>query len=162
MLMTHYIQRFKRIVGAAAIGAVAAACSGGGASVADELRSAEAAIAFGDMDAAQNVASSVIGKKNLSDLPASQLARLSMVYMHLADSTDRENNIAQAADLYRMAFDADPDSAAAFYSSVDPEQYPYVTMLKTLVGRIDHPYNPEADSIDEMNHGSLPLPTDSL
>lgn len=161
MLTTHSIKRLKSLAAATALCAAVASCSGG-SSVADELRTAEAAIAFGDMKAAQNVAASVIGKGNLSELPASQLARLSMVYMQIADSTDRENNIAQAADLYRMAFDANPDSAAAFYSSVDPEQYPYVAMLKTLVGHIDHPYNPEADSIDEMNHGALPLPTDSL
>lgn len=148
---------FHKILGTLAIAAALTGCSGS-SSVADELRQAEDAIAFGDMETAQSVAQKVIGKSNLSDLPASQLARLSMVYMHIADSADRENNVAQAADLCRMAYKVNADSAAAYYSSVDPEQYPYVDMLRTLAGGIDKPYNPEADSIDEMTQSEMPFP----
>ena len=58
--------------------------------------------------------------------------------MQIADRTERESSIAQAADLYRRAFASNPDSAAAFYADVNPDLYPYVTMLKTLVGHLDN------------------------
>lgn len=132
-------------------------------SVDDDLREAEAATAVGDMATAENIAAHIIGSENLDKLPATELARLSIVYMQIADSTDREASIAQAADLYRQAFAANADSAAAFYTDVNPDIYPYVAMLKTLVGHIGHHYSPESDSLSEAA-GDLPLPntTDSL
>ncbi len=142
---------------ACSVASVMMACGSGTASegVADDLREAEAAVAMGDMEAARSVASRLMGNERLSHLSATDLARLSLVYMQIADSAERESNIAQATDLYRRAFDADADSAGSYYSGVSPEMYPYVTMLRTLVGHIDNPYDPEADSINEME---LPLP----
>lgn len=128
----------------------------------DELREAEAAVALGDMEAAKSVASRLIGSSNLSDLPAKELARLSLVYMQIADSTDREASIAQATDLYRRAYKTNPDSASAFYSDVNPEMYSYVTMLKTLVGHIENPYNPENENFDDSIPTQLPETNDSL
>ena len=60
------------------------------------------ATANGDMTAARSVASHIVGNENLSDMPASQLARLSIVYMQLADtdSTDIQSNVSTAAGLY--------------------------------------------------------------
>jgi len=140
-----------------------AACGGSGAdSASDDLREAEDAVAVGDMEAAKSVASRVLRSKNLGELPATQLARLSLVYMQMADSTDRESNIAQATDLYRKAFASNPDSAAAFYADVHPDMYPYVAMLRALVGRIDNPFDLEGDSLDEEIHSHLPELTDSL
>lgn len=139
------------------------ACGGGQAQDAiDNLREAEAAVAAGDMEVAKSVASKVIGNENMANLPASELARLSLVYMQIADSTERESSIAQAADLYRRAYKANPDSAAAFYSDVTPDMYPYVTMLRTLVGRLDNPYNPETDSIDEPSSFDINFHHDSV
>ncbi len=139
-----------------------AACGSGSSQseTISNIREAEAAVATGDMEAARSVAVRVMGDDSFNDLPASELARLSLVYMQIADSTERESSISQAADLYRKAFDVNPDSAEAFYADVNPEMYPYVTMLRTLVGHIDHPYNPEADSLDENSHYELPEPTD--
>ncbi len=129
---------------------------------AEGLREAEAAVALGDMEAASSVATKVIGPENLSNLSATELARLSIVYMQIADRTERESSIAQAADLYRRAFASNPDSAAAFYADVNPDLYPYVTMLKTLVGHLDNPYNPEADSLGEIHDDHFPEIADSI
>ncbi|MCM1349295.1 MAG: hypothetical protein NC338_07780 [Firmicutes bacterium] len=156
---------FQNIFKALTVAATAllTACSGSsGSSIADELREAEAAVAVGDMEAARSVAKNLLGNENLSHLPASELGRLSIVYMQIADSIDQENSIAQATDLYRRAFDANADSAALFYNDVTPEMYPYVAMLRTLVGHLDNPYNPEADSIDENSMPELPASTDSI
>ncbi len=128
----------------------------------DDLRDAEAAVALGDMEAAKSVASHIIGSGNMSRLPAKELARLSLIYMQIADSTDRESSIAQATDLYRQAYKTDPDSASAFYSDVNPDMYPYVTMLKTLVGHLENPYNPESENFDDSVAARLPEANDSI
>ena len=122
----------------------------------------EAAEGLREAEAASSVATKVIGPENLSNLSATELARLSIVYMQIADRTERESSIAQAADLYRRAFASNPDSAAAFYADVNPDLYPYVTMLKTLVGHLDNPYNPEADSLGEIHDDHFPEIADSI
>lgn len=140
---------------------ILASCRRGSAPASDAIREAEAATALGDMEAARSVAMKITDE-NLSQLSASELARLSLVYMQIADSTDRENSIASATDLYRRAFEADPDSAQAYYSELGPDYYPYVALLKTLTGKIDNPYNPLADSIDHETDAALPAVTDSI
>lgn len=147
----------------AAIAAIMAlaSCGGSGSSASEALREAEAATALGDMEAARSVAMKITDE-NLSQLSAKDLARLSLVYMQIADSTDRENSIASATDLYRRAFEADPDSAQAYYGELGPDYYPYVALLKTLTGKIDNPYNPLADSIDHESDAALPAATDSI
>lgn len=140
---------------------ILASCGRGSAPASDAIREAEAATALGDMEAARSVAMKITDE-NLSQLSASELARLSLVYMQIADSTDRENSIASATDLYRRAFEADPDSAQAYYSELGPDYYPYVALLKTLTGKIDNPYNPLADSIDHETDAALPAVTDSI
>lgn len=140
---------------------ILASCGRGDAQASDAIREAEAATALGDMETARSVAMRITDE-NLSQLSAGELARLSLVYMQIADSTDRENSIASATDLYRRAFEADPDSAQAYYSDLGPDYYPYVALLKTLTGKIDNPYNPLADSIDHETDAALPAVTDSI
>lgn len=136
-------------------------CGHSGNTAADCINEAEAATAVGDMEAARSLAMKITDE-DLSQLSAKELARLSLVYMQIADSTDRENSIASATDLYRRAFDADPDSAQAYYGELGPDYYSYVALLKTLTGKIDNPYNPLADSIDHESDAALPAVTDSI
>ena len=58
-----------------------------------------------------------------------QLARLSMVYVQVADSLDQEGNTNRAADFYDMAYKANSDSAEAYYRSVEPSRLQYVETL---------------------------------
>lgn len=163
MLIHTYNKVKKSAVLFGALLVVALTSCVGGSSAADELNHAERAIAFGDVSTALDVVKNLVDRNDVDNLPASQIARLSMIYMHIADSTDRENNIAQAADFYRMAYEADADSAASYYATVDMEEYPYVTMLKTLVSGIDNPCSPESDSIEDMSECCVePLITDSI
>lgn len=140
-------------------------CGNSATDIEQQLQRAEMAVAQGDMTAAHSAAEHLIGNDNLSTLPASQLARLSMVYMQMADSMDQDSNVAIATDLYRRAYEANPDSAAMFYSEVSPEHMQYATMLSTLVSNIDNPYDMSRDSINTMHDDSVLHslePSDSL
>lgn len=110
-----------------------------------ELQAAEMAIATGDMDAATSVADHLSDGKNISGLSAKQLARLSIVYMQLADSIDNSNNVSSALTVYRKAYEADRDSADAYYSALPSEKAQYSMMMANLVAGQDNPYDADAD-----------------
>lgn len=116
---------------AAACTLLLSACSSD-SSLEDDLRTAEMAIANGDMVSAESATKHIVGSENLSGLSSRQLARLSMIYIQMADSLDREDNMGQAANYYRRSFEANRDSAAEFYSSLPPHHLPYAMMLRAL------------------------------
>ena len=135
------------------------ACSGS-SDIESQIREAEMATAKGDMTAARSVASHLVGNENLSDMPASQLARLSIVYMQLADtdSTDIQSNVSTAAGLYRRAYETDADSASLYYSTLPPDKLPYARLLSILVVNRDNPYDMASDTVgytDEPFHDSM-------
>ncbi len=105
-----------------------------------DIQQAEMAVAQGDMKAARSVADHLTHGRDYVDLSPRQLARLSLVYMQIADNGDAGGNVSMAADCYRKAFEADRDSAAAFYSNVRPEHIPYAVMLTSIVKSLDNPY----------------------
>ena len=121
--------------------------------VENELRHAEMAVAQGDMIVAKSVASHISADPMLSTLTPSQLGRLSLVYMQMADSADQAENISAATDCYHRAFQANADSAARFYGEVAPEHTAHAMMLDAIVRSLDAPadtsllINEEPDSI---------------
>lgn len=116
-----------------------------------ELQNAEMAVARGDMTAAGSVAKHLSDDKNLSGLSATQIARLSIIYMQIADSADIDANVATAANLYRKAYAANRDSAEAFYTALPSEMVQYSMILSNIVETQDHPLDIDscmhADSI---------------
>lgn len=129
-------------------------CSSG-ASVEDDLRAAEMAIANGDMVSAESATRHIVGSKNFSGLTSKQLARLSMVYIQMADSLDREDNMGQAANYYRRAYETNSDSASEFYSTLPPDHMPYAMILRALTQPCDTSVVDDgeflySDSIPEM------------
>lgn len=120
--------------------AVCWSCSGSAVEKNDaDIREAEMAIAQGDMRAAESVTTHIMGSPDTAHLTPSQLGRLSLVYMQLADSTDQGDNVAMATDCYRRAYSANADSARAYYNNVAPEHTPYAVMLATIVSSQDFP-----------------------
>ncbi len=148
----------------AALSLTLGSCAGS-SDIESQIRSAEMAVAQGDMTAARSVAAHIVDKENLLAMPASQLARLSIVYMQLSDydTDETDNSVSTAAALYRQAYDTDADSAALFFSVMPPEKQPYVQMLSTLVGNIDNPYDMSSDTLSSetyfpsMETGEAPL-----
>lgn len=130
---------------------LAAACTGGDRTDAD-LRDAEMAIAQGDMKVATSVADHIMGDKNITGLTSRQLARLSMIYMQIADSADTGGNISTATKLYRSAYSANADSAALYYSTVPSHLTPHARMLAAIAGALDSP----ADLNDSIPADTIP------
>lgn len=113
-----------------------AACSG--SDTASRLRQVEAAIAQGDMKAAHSVADKILGQGSIETLDAVDLARLSVVYMRMADEeADNTALVATAADLYRRACQANADSAEAYYSSLSPDDEALAVQLFHIVAATD-------------------------
>lgn len=108
------------------------AMSCGPGNIDTEIQSAEMAIARGDITAATSIANHLCDNRNLSDLSAKQLARLSMVYMQLADSADVDSNVATAADLYNRAYEMNADSAESYFASLPSDQIPYAMILSSI------------------------------
>lgn len=118
---------------------ITASCSAPAGEVVDTIRDAEQAIARGDMKAAQSAGDYILGTENYSGLSATQLARLSMVYMQLADSVDQTANIKKAADLYDRAQSLNADSAAEFYNNLAPDQLQYYAAMSEYSARRKSP-----------------------
>ncbi|MCM1484149.1 MAG: hypothetical protein NC043_07420 [Muribaculaceae bacterium] len=155
----HIIYTLYTLFLAAVLMVAAVSCSSA-VDAENELRSAEMALARGDMEVATSVAEHLSAGENLSGLSASQLARLSVVYMQLADDSEGGTEVVSATDCYRRAYEANADSAAAYYSSLPSEKAQYAMMLSTIVGNQDHPYNPD----EHMHEDSIidGLITDSI
>ncbi len=139
-----------------AVAVIMGACSSG-SSIEEDLRAAEMALANGDMQAAESATRHVVGSENFSGLNSTQLARLSLVYIQMADSLDRETNVGQAANCYRRAFEANRDSAAEFYSTLPADQMPYAMLLRALAQPRDTVWSGEDDvfPIDSLAIDSL-------
>lgn len=134
------IYRYFTLIFAVMMGA----CSSG-SSIEDDLRTAEMALANGDMRAAESATQHVVGSENFSGLTSKQLARLSLIYIQMADSLDRETNVGQAANCYRRAYEADRDSAADFFSTLESDQIPYAMLLRALSQPRDSVWSGEND-----------------
>lgn len=148
------------LISAISISAIIASCSGAmSVDVADTVRQAEQAIAKGDMAAAQSAGDYLLGDENLSSLSASQLARLSIVYMQLADSVDQQSNINKATDLYDRAIKLNADSAADYYNNLSPDHLQYYAAMAEHSARRISP--PSLDSIPD-EAAAMHLQEDSL
>lgn len=134
--------RLYSLIAAAVIAAGSVSCSSGVDAEA-ALQQSEMALARGDMQVASSVAAKLSDGENLSGLTAAQLARLSMVYMQLADEDEQADEASKAADCYRRAFKANADSAAAYYTALPSEKAQYAMMLSAIVGNQDHPFDAE-------------------
>ena len=125
-------------------------CSGRTSSeIESSVQDAEMAVAQGDMESATSIATKITEGKNLSGLSAEQLARLSIVYMQIADADDSasDDNIAMAADLYRQAYITNPAQADSFYNeNSDVDKMRHIVKLSTLVTSIDHPTKIDLDN----------------
>lgn len=86
----------------------------------DELSEATSAIEQGDYATAQSICDNLYKKKS-SAQTASQLGRLSILFMDLSNAaeTDKQSdNIMAAVQCYLSAYDLNPDSAMLFYESL--------------------------------------------
>lgn len=142
----------------AAVSILALSACTGRNSFDSELRTAETAIAEGDMQAALSVAAHLAGRADTARLSATELARLSMVYIRLAEHPDGTEMAANAVNSYIKAYETDPDSARIYFESLSPEQVPTAEFLYHLVTSGDADY----DTGDHEMPDSLINDTDTI
>ncbi|MCH5245515.1 MAG: hypothetical protein J1E84_03545 [Muribaculaceae bacterium] len=104
-----------------------------------EIDAADNALIGGDSNLAREICNSLLD--NNSNLTASQLAHISLIYMQLADMTDDTDIIDRAARCWRDAMTANTDSAMAYYQSVPIEQQKNVILLAAIVHTFDRAAN---------------------
>lgn len=127
------------------------ACGGGESVVAGRLAEAEDAMAANDVDAAIHLCRELNEFKSSSSFSVAELGRLSILYMQLSDRTDDSDNVDIAVNCYREAYDLDPDSALAFYSSLPGEDDKYVMMLASISDSLENPPALDDEEPDSVN-----------
>ncbi|MDE7410775.1 MAG: hypothetical protein K2M94_01895 [Paramuribaculum sp.] len=121
------------------------------------LREAEMSVATGDMEVATSVGNHLLGEDNARHLSATDLARLSIMYMQMADSGNADDNTALAAELYRRALSVSADSTDAYLQSLPTDKMQYADMLQAISSNID---NPNVDIEDyHLEYDSIPADT---
>jgi tetratricopeptide (TPR) repeat protein len=142
------MKKLREMIIAAATGllALTAAC-GPATSTADELSTAEQAIETKHYDAALKICDKLSAMAESQQLSASELARLSIIYMRLSETDNDHDCVGQATQTYLRAYAANADSARAFYAALPLDMSAYVEMMASLSQALTSP--PSLDDIDE-------------
>lgn len=132
------------------------ACTSHSGTVEQELQTAETALTAGQMQTARSAADHLTQTADSAELTASMLARLSMVYIRLAEHPDYTDMAVSAVNCYRKAFELNPDSAKVYFDNLDPEQTPTAAFLYHMVSSGDADYDigdypTDTDSIPEIH-----------
>lgn len=112
---------------------------GSAPSTADSLTAAERALETHHYKAAQTVADELYAETAKGSFTATELGRLSLLFMRLSENGGEHENIGQAMQCYLKAYETDPDSARAFYDSLPLDESSYVDMMSTLGRSITTP-----------------------
>lgn len=128
-------------------------CSCSTRSISERITSAEMAISSDDVTTTRHLCDEILGmKSNDNSIEATELCRLSILYMQLYDRTDQSDALDLATQCYRSAFEQDADSARYYYSHLPADQDRYVMSLSTLVHSIDNPADvSEYESSDDFS-----------
>lgn len=129
----------------------------------DDIATAEQAIDARDYDLARSICET-FKTDSTSTLRATELCRLSLVYMKLSDVDNTDINTAAATQCYQSAMRADSDSARAFYDNVPIDEARHVEILtqldRILSGSRDIFIDEDSISIDLLN--ALDIMEDSI
>lgn len=115
----------------------------GSQSAADSISDAEASVAAGDFKRARAVQHLVSDTIAIKDLTPSQLCRIALIYMHLAENqkTHYDEDVAVATECYMRALSMDADSITAFRDNMPVSDLPALHTLNELACAITNPVN---------------------
>lgn len=125
----HYL---RALSGVLLLLVCAASCS---QSVNEDISTAELAMNDSQFDLATQICDGIVSDHSLETLDASQLVRLSILYMRLDEKVETGDNATKAANCYRAAYEVNADSAAYYFSSLPTTDLSLVQTLNQLVGR---------------------------
>lgn len=108
-------------------------------SVSDKIASAELAMANENVSSTREICQDVLHDQSRTAIEATQMARLSILYMQLNERTDDPEDVELAVQCFREAYKINPDSATAFYRSLPVDQDKYAMTLAAIVHTLDNP-----------------------
>lgn len=112
----------------------------GSDTMSERIAAAEMAFAAEDVESTRKLCDDIMSESSANgSVTATELARLSILYMQLNDRTDDQEAVKLAADCYKEAFQANADSARAYYESLPPDEVKYAMTLSSIVHAIDNP-----------------------
>lgn len=159
--MTDMKHAFSSIMLSAAL--LLGAC-GHSDSIADKISSAELAMANENVSATREICSSIINQNDRKRIEATQMARLSILYMQLNERTDDPEDVELAVQCFREAYSINADSATAFYRALPVDQDKYAMTLSSIVHTLDNPGEIPTDHDREVSNeevGRIESTTDS-
>ncbi len=116
-------------------------------SIDKNIDAAENALANNDVVLAQKICNSIAEKDSLNDLSTTQLCRLSILFIELAERGDDGSNVGVAANCYHRAISQHRDSALSYYQSLPEDRMNLVHLLWVL----DRPRNSETDGDKDID-----------
>lgn len=134
--------------------ALAATCMscGGRHSISEQVASAEMAMAAEDVVSTRQLCDNILRDSTArGSVTATELARLSILYMQLNERTDDHEAVDLAAECYREAFQANADSARYFYENLPVDEEKYVMTLSSIVHSMDNPHPIEGYPEDDAH-----------
>lgn len=121
---------------------------GGESSVDKSIGDAEIALIENDYGSAATTAEKIAATAGEPGyMTARQAARLSIIYMQLADHANEDTNTAIAVNYCREALKENSDTAEAFYAQLPPDQIAYGRTLMALVQNINNPEEIRPDTV---------------
>ena len=120
-------------------------------SVADQVAEAEMAMVGFDVASTRQICDRIMTDSVArGSITATELARLSILYMQLNELTDDHEAVDLAADCFREAFQQNADSARIFYENLPVSLDKYVMTLSSIVHSMDNPK--QLEGFSEGNH----------
>ena len=132
-------------------------------SEADNLASAREYADAAEYDSAQSICDRIREKIYSAPKPedTEALTELSLIYMHIADADDRQEDVSFAYWCYQEAFRQDSAKAAEIYAATDVDDLPLVSILNSI-SAIATGSRDIADFTDELDTLLLEQPKEPI
>ncbi len=119
----------------------------------DAISDAEASLASGDFKRARSVEHLISDSTSAQKLTPSELCRIALIYMHLAENNKAhfDEDVAVATECYLRAMNENADSVAAFSERMPVADLPAMHTLNELACAISSPVN-LSDTTSEDYH----------
>lgn len=126
-------------------------CCGSGSSVGNLIADAETAMAAEDAETTRELCDNIYSQKDAAAIYATELARLSILYMQVNEHSDDPETVDLAVECYRQAYKVNADSAAMYYDNLPVDREKFAMTLRNIVNSQDYPQEipSDFDSIPE-------------
>jgi hypothetical protein len=125
-------------------------CGSSASTIVDNLENARIAVDNGDYSTARSLCDEVrTAMLDKGDVKAdmTSLCNLSILYMRIADYTDRDDNIDYARQCYIKAYSLDSVGARNYYDNLGVSDMACGNLLSNIVNSTLHPQSVPGDSI---------------